>query len=143
MKKVAIFFLIIIIIVATMSYMYINYKLGYEEAKRENKQFESYNGQEIYGTELTSIINKAVNNNQNNEVQKDNKGIYKNNNTNSINIEIKMIDNDKTYSMETIYNGGMVKFIQFYGEIKFKCTKIEYHNTTKKVKYMLFEQITQ
>ena len=37
----------------------------------------------------------------------------------------------------------MDKFVQYYNQIKFKCTKIEYHKSTDKVKYMLIEQITQ
>lgn len=143
MKKLAIFFLILVIIVVGISYMYLNYKVNYYEAQRENKQFESYNGQEIYGSELTTIINKAIDNNENNEIQKDSKGKYINNDDNSIQIDIKMLDNDKTYSMETLYSGGMDKFVQYYSEIKFKCTKLDYHQVTNKVKYMLFEQITQ
>ena len=143
MKKLAIFFLVIVIIVVGISYLYLNYKANYYTAKRENEQFASYDGQEIYGTELTTIINKAVDNNQKNEVQKDNKGKYINNDNNSIQIEIKMLDNDKVYSMETFYGGGMDKFIQYYSEIKFKCTQIEYHIITNRIKYMLFEQITQ
>lgn len=142
MKKLAIFFLIVIIIVVGISYLFINYKANYNQAKRDNKQFESYQGQEIYGAELTTIINKAVDNNENNDVPKDNKGKYTNNEKNSIQIEIKMLDNDKTYWMETLYNGGMDKFVQYYNQIKFKCTKLEYHVTTNKVKYLLFEQIT-
>ena len=143
MKKLAVFFLILVIIIVGISYLYLNYKASYNKAVIENRQFESYKNQEISGTELTTIINKAVDNNENNEVQKDNKGKYINNENNSINIDIKMIDVDKTYSMETIYDSGMDKFVQFYGEITFKCTKLEYHNLTNRVKYMLFEQITQ
>ncbi len=143
MKKLAIFFLLLVIIVVGMSYLYINYKLNYHQAKRENQQFESYKNQEIYGAELTTIINKAVDNNESNNVPKDNKGKYSNNENNSIQIEIKMLDNDKTYSMETLYSGGMDKFVQYYKQIKFKCTKLDYHVTTNKVKYLLFEQITQ
>lgn len=143
MKKLAIFFLIVIIIVVGVSYVYINYKANYYNTKKENKQFESYNGQEIYGAEIATIINKAVDNNKNNEIQKNEKGKYINNNSNSINIDIKMLDNEKTYNMETLYNGGIDKFVQYYNNIKFKCTKIEYHKPTKKVSYMLFEQITQ
>ena len=123
--------------------MYLNYKANYYATVKENKQFESYDGQEIYGAELATVINKAVDNNQNNEVAKDEKGKYINNDNNSIKIDIKMLDNDKTYSMETLYSGGMDKFVQFYSEIKFKCTKLEYHKTTNKVKYLLFEQITE
>ena len=143
MKKLAIFFLIIIIIVVGISYLYLNYKAQFHEAQRENRQFESYEGKEIYGSELTTIINKAVDNNKNNEVPKDNKGKYVNNENNSIQIEIRMLDNDKTYSMETLYNGGMDKFVAYYSDIKFKCTNLQYHKTTNKVKYLLFEQITE
>lgn len=143
MKKLAIFFLIVIIIIVGISYMYLNYKANYYTAQRENKQFESYQGQEIYGAELATVINKAVDNNRSNEVAKDEKGKYINNDNNSIKIDIKMLDNDKIYTMETLYSGGMDKFVQFYSEIKFKCTKLEYHKTTNKVKYLLFEQITE
>lgn len=143
MKKLAIFFLIVIIIIVGISYLYLNYKTNYNIAQRENKQFESYNEQEIYGAELTTVINKAIDNNKSNEVQKDNKGKYIDNEKNSIQIDIQMLDNDKTYTMETLYGGGMDKFVQYYNQIKFKCTKLEYHKNTNKVKYMLFEQITQ
>ena len=76
-------------------------------------------------------------------MEKDKKGKYINNDKNSINIDIKITDNDTIYNMEKLYTGGMDKFVQFYNQIKFKCTKIECHKETKKVKYMLFEQITQ
>lgn len=143
MKRISIFFLIVIIIVVGISYLYLNYKTIFNNAQKENKQFESYYEQEVYGSDIATIINKAVDNNEKNEVEKDKKGKYVNNDKNSINIDIKIIDNDTIYNMEKLYTGGMDKFVQFYNQIKFKCTKIEYHKETKKVKYMLFEQITQ
>lgn len=143
MKKIALFFLIIVIIVVGISYMYLNYKSNYNTAKRENQKFESYYNQEIEGAELATIINRAVNENNINEIEKDKKGKFINNDNNSINIDIKMLDNDETYNMETLYNGGIDKFVQYYSKIKFKCTDIKYHKSTNKVKYMLFEQITQ
>lgn len=143
MKKIAIFFLIIILIIVGVSYVYLNYKANYYETKRENNQFSSYYNQEFYGADVVTIINKAIDNNLTNQVQRDKKGKYIENDTNSIKIDIKMLDNDKTYDMETLYAGGMDKFIQYYNEIKFKCTKIDYHNTSGRVKYMLIEQITQ
>ena len=143
MKKLAIFFLVIVIVIVGVSYMYLHYKANYYKAQRENKQFESYEGQEIYGTELATIINKAIDNNHSNELPKDDKGEFISNGNNSIQIDIKMLDNEKTYTMEALYRGGMDKFVQYYSEITFKCTKLEYHKATNKVKYMLFEQITQ
>ena len=143
MKKIAIFFTIMIIIICGISYMYLNYKAQYNTAKRTNMEFENYLNVEIYGTDLATIINRAIDNNITNEIEKDNKGIYQDNNENSINIEIKMLDNDTVYQMEKIYDGGIEKFINYYSNIKFRCSDFKYHSSTNRVKYMLFEQITQ
>lgn len=143
MKKLAIFFLIVIVIIVGISYLYLDYKANYYQAKRENRQFASYEGQELSGAEVATLINKAVDNNESNQIEKDEKGKYISNDNNSIQIEIIMLDNDKIYTMETLYRGGMDKFVQYYNTIKFKCTRLEYHKTTNKVKYMLLEQITQ
>ena len=143
MKKLAVFFLIIVIIIVGISYMYLSYKANYHEAQRENNQFESYYNQEFYGADVATIVNKAYDSNLTNSVQRDDSGNFIENDTTSIKIDLKMLDIDETYNMETIYKGGMDKFVQYYGSIKFKCTKIEYHNKTQKVKYMLIEQITE
>ena len=143
MKKIAIFFFIIIAIIVGISYMYITYKMDYNQAKKENVQFDSYYDKEIYGTELTTIINKAIDRNTINEIEKDKKGFYLENTENSIHIDIKISDNDTIYKMETLYQGEMKRFVEYYGQVKFKCTKIEYHNSTNKIKYLLFEQISE
>ena len=143
MKRLALIFLVMVIVVVGLSYMYLNYKIHLDSSKRENMKFESYYQKEINGLELATIINKAVDNNVKNDVEKDKKGKYINNENNSINIDVKMIDNNKTYDMETLYAGKMDEFAKYYGQIKFKCIDIQYHKATKKIKYMLFEQITQ
>ena len=115
MKRFAIISFIFVIIICGISYMYLNYKNMYKNSKISNLKYE-------------------------NEVSKNKKGIYIENDTNSIKIEIKITDNDNIYNMETIYNNGTQNFLQYYGEIKFKCVDIKYHTETNKVKYMLFEQ---
>lgn len=143
MKKMAIFLLIIIGIVSTISYLYLNSVSSQRIAQKENIKFEIYKDEEITGAEVTTLINKAINSNQQNEVEKDKKGRYVDNETNSINIDIKFIDDDVTYNIEKIYNNGMDKFLTYYRNIKFKCVDVQYHDKTQKIKYMLFEQITQ
>ena len=143
MKRIAIIFLIGVIIIVGISYMYLNYKANYNEARKENNQFESYYNQEFYGADVVTLINKAYDNNLTNQVEKNEKGIFKENDTNSIKIDIKILDNDTTYNMETLYSGGMDRFIQYYNDIMFKCTKIDYHKSNGKVKYLLIEQITE
>ncbi len=142
MKKIAIFFIITILIICTIFAMYISYKANYNISKKSNLSFEKYLNEEVYGSELATVINRAIDKNEKNEVEKNNKGIYQNNDTNSINIEIKMLDDDTIYQMETFYRGGIQNFINYYNNIKFKCVDIKYHSFTNQVKYMLFEQTT-
>ena len=143
MKKIIIILVITLVIVSTMFYIYYNYKADVRQAKIENMKYEQYKDKEITGLELATVINKAIDQNEKNKINKNNKGIYIDNKQNSINIDIKFIDNDEVYNMETIYKSKIENFISYYRLIKFKCVKIEYHDLTKKIKQMKFEQITQ
>lgn len=143
MKKLVFFLIIVLVILSGFSYLYIINKANYNNTKKENFKYDSYYNKEITGTELATVINRAIDNNMKYEIQKDSKGRYIANNENSINIDIKFTDDDNIHQMEIIYSNGIEKFVQFYGEIKFKCTKVEYHSATNKVKYLLFEQITE
>lgn len=143
MKKVIILLSMVIIIIAIVSFKYMDYKKEYNNILKYNFEYEENYQKEIYGTDLTTIINKVINNNEKNNVEIGQDKKYINNNIDSINIDIKMIDIDKIYSMETIYNGGIEQFVQNYSNIKFKCTKIEYHKKTKKISYLYFEQISK
>ncbi len=142
MKKTIIFIICVVIIILSAFYMkYLDYREERNSVKKSNLEYEMYLNKEITGRELTSVVNKAVNNNEKNKVAKNENKIYEKNDETSISIDILMSDNETTYKMETIYNGGMVTFIQYYGDILFKCTKIEY-NSKGKVCYMVFEQKT-
>ena len=140
-KTILILFTIVFIIVTIVFVKYYSCKTEYSKVLKENAEFEKYKDKEIYGIELGTIINKTVDKNVKNEIEKDENQIFIPNEENSIQIEIYMQDNEQTYKMETIYNSGMDQFIQYYKNIKFKCSKIEFHKNTGKVKYLLFEQV--
>ena len=141
MKKIIIFLVIVLIIVASVGYMYLNYKSTYYEAQKINSQYEGYKDKEIYGTDLATLINKAVDDNIRNDIEKEDTGLYKDNGQDSIRIDILFTDDDEVHSMEEIYNSGTDTFMQYYNQIKFKCTKIEYHQKNGRVSYLYFEQI--
>lgn len=141
MKKILIFFVIIIAIVSIIAVRYSSYKVEHDTIMQENAEFEQYKDKEIYGLDLATIINKVMDKNIKNEIPKDDKGMFIENDTNSIKIEIYMTDNEETYRAETFYNNGIEQFMEFYRDIKFKCSKIEYHEKTGKIKYLYFEQI--
>lgn len=142
MKKIAILLFIMIVIVVSVAIIMIDNNNKQEKVKQENSFFESYKDKQINGTELATIINKAVDSNLKNDVKQDEKKQFINNDSNSINIDVKMVDIDRVYSMESLKNNDINNFVLYYNDITFKCTKIDYHSNTGRIKYMLFEQIT-
>lgn len=141
MKKFLIFFVIVIAIVSIVAVRYSSYKVEHDTIMQENAEFEQYKDKEIYGLDIATIINKVMDKNIKNEISKDDNGMFIENDTNSIKMEIYMTDNEQTYRAETFYNNGIEQFMEYYRDIKFKCSKIEYHENTNKIKYLYFEQI--
>lgn len=143
MKKTVITILILLIIISTITCLYIyNTKKIDNYAKKNNMDYENFYQQEILGTTLISIINKATNDNEKNSVQRQEDSIYyKDNNTNSIQISVKFIDSDKVIKMEDISQKQTENFVKVFATATFKCTNIEYHEKTKCIKSLYFEQI--
>lgn len=142
MKKVVIFFAIIVIFLSGIGYLYLVGKSNNNAINKHNIIFENCYQREIYGSEVATIINKAIDSNEKNDIPKTQDGKYIENDTNSIKISIKMIDNDNIYTMEAIYDNKISEFIKYYNQIKFKCTDIKYHKNTNMVKTLLFEQVS-
>ena len=109
--------------------------------KQENLKYEYYLDKTIYGTDLATIINKVVNENENNGIKKDENNYYIENDENSIKVEVKMKITDKVYPMEEFYNNDITRFVQNFNLINIKCTSIEYHQKTGRVKKLVFEEI--
>ena len=140
MKKILLFAIIIISIVAIVGFRYVAYKNEYNSIQKENREYEQYQNKDLNGLDVATVINKAMDRNTRNNIPKDEKGNFIQNDENSIEVEIYMTDNENTYKMESIFNAGTEQFVQYYSNINFKCSKIEYHKKTGRIKYILFEQ---
>lgn len=140
-KNLLILLGIFFLVIAILSYIYYNMKKINILSSQVNKEYESYAEGNILGTSLMTLIHKAINQNERNEIPKDNRNYYSENEENSVKIEIKFLESDKIYPMEAIVNLGSEQFIKNYNSMQFKCTKKEYHAKTNYIKYMLFEQI--
>lgn len=144
MKKTVIIIAVpILIILLSIIGLIIEKDSMIKKAKSENREYEYYLNKEIYGTELTSIINKTVDKNEKNNIEKNQDGHYIDNNKNSIKIDVKMLLTNKTYPMEEFYKNDMSRFIQNFNLTKFKCTSIEYHKSTGKIKKLTFEEVEE
>ena len=144
-KNLIILISILLIICAFVVYFVINYRNMQMQAQINNKEYNTYKDKTIVGTTLVSIINKTVDNNEKNNIEKDNSNVYVENEDNSIKIYIYFLDEDgkrieTPYTMEQIYNKGSDSFIKLYGTRNFTCTNIDYHSKTGNVKSLTFEQ---
>ena len=142
MKKLFIFILTLFIIFIILICAYFN-ALKFEKnmIKQYNSEYEVYLDKKITGSEITSLINKIIDNNEKNKIQKDNNGFYIENDKNSILMQIKITDNDTLYNIETFYGAEMVNFLKYYDSVLFECKEIKY-NSLGKVNYIYFEQIS-
>lgn len=110
------------------------------EVQKFNSQYEFYNREGICGIDITTVINKAYDNNEKFGVKKDENGYYIPDNENSINIYVKLKNTGRTYKMENIRQTNLESFVTFFGEVEFKCDKIEYHKNGK-ISVMTFESL--
>lgn len=142
MKKIIICILsVFLVVICIVSYSVYQKNENTAQIGVDNKTYESYYNKEVLGTDIISIINKAIDSNEKNDIKIGEDGNYIDNGKNSIRIEIKFLELDKVITMERINNVGIEKFWSNYGALSFKCTKIEYHEKTHRVKYMYFEEI--
>ena len=144
-KSVIIISLILIAAIAiSVSLISLNSKTS-KVVLKQNAAYEQYLQDTIYGTDVITLINKSTSNNEANNVEKNEKGYYINNNTNSIQIDLVMItdeekDETTTYKMESISKLGTTEFIKNFNIAQFKCTKKEYHSQTGQISYIELTQ---
>lgn len=144
MKKPLIVLITIFIVVVIIVTVIINTKQdSIKSIKQFNDSFEQYIGKQIYGTEVTTVISKAIKNNENYNIQKDENGFYINDNQYCIKVELNMITVEKTYQMEQLYKAGLTEFVKNFNIINFECTNIEYHNQTGRISKIVFTQLEE
>lgn len=92
-----------------------------EQTAEFNAQYEAYNKTVMYGTDVITVVNKAIDYNSRTDVD----GQYK--------VNIKVLDKDNQ-EISVRYDSEFKTSI-------FRCTNVEYNSTTGRVKLMEFTQI--
>ena len=140
-KKTFIIILILLILLMISLYiMYLYRSYSTKEEQQINNEYSAYYNQQKQGSDLISIINRTADLNNKNNVEKNEKGFYIENDTNSIKLYIGFTyENDtKVLDMERVINNGIESFLKVYSTAKFKCTEVTYHEKTKNVKSLTF-----
>ena len=141
MKKYIVLAAFVILAVSSIGYLYINYKVEAQNILNNNKEYVELYNKEFEGNELATFIHKIENKNENNLVARDENGLFIENDTNSIIINIKFKQSDSIFRGEKISRNGITNFVNLYSAAKFKCTNVEYHKNSKYIKSIFFEEI--
>lgn len=140
MKKSLYIIIILFIIILGFTLLFmINLQNTYKKIQKENYIYEKCLNKEVMGTEVASLINKAVDNNEKYNIGKDENENYVDDNEYCIKIYVKLQTNGKYFNMESIYNNNVAEFVKNFNLENFKCTKITYHDSTKRVSKVYFE----
>lgn len=140
MKKSLYIIIILFIIILGFTLLFIiNLQNIYKKIQKENYIYEKCLNKEVMGTEVASLINKAVDNNEKYNIGKDENGNYVDDNEYCIKIYVKLQTNGKYFNMESIYDNNVAEFVKNFNLENFKCTKITYHDSTKRVSKVYFE----
>ena len=60
---------------------------------------------------------------------------------NEYSIEIYIVFDGTTYSMEKLNNSGLNEFIRYFADVNFKCIDVKYHKKTGRIASLTFEAI--
>lgn len=140
MKKTIVVVLVILCVISIFAYYSIKkMEVKKNEIEKFNAEYEYYNDKNLNGLDITTLINRATSNNEKYEIEKDENGMYILDDEYSIEIYVTMIINETTYKMERITQIGTTAFVEYFGGVRFKCTKVEYHESTGRIASMTFE----
>ena len=147
MKKTLLILSLLLIIFFVIIFMLFMYSKNAEKSKQNiqkfNQEYEQYINKEITGTELVTLISKAINNNEKNNIPKDDKKIYIEDDAYCLKIKVKFLDSNDTYEMEVINAIGLKQFIANYNTVNFKCTQYTYNKQTGRIGQMTFEEVEE
>ena len=148
MKKNLFYILIIFIIIIVIILINISDKNSQRnEIARFNMQFEQYLGQTIYGSDVLTIINKAIDSNEQNGIKRNEDNYYVEDDEFSVKVDVILLSKndkdeieEKTFPMERLEISGLSGFAENFNLTTFECTNIE-HNSKQRVSKIIVKQI--
>jgi len=141
MKKSFLIVIVLLAILGGVCYYLSQAQIANNSRIEENAYYTNMLDKTVTGSDIATVINKVMDTNESNEVAVDENGYYEDNGENSIIVYINFKNSDTTFRGEQFFKTGVVTFVEYYSTANFKCTNIEFHESTKKVKNIHFEEM--
>lgn len=140
-KTLIVLFCIFLAIIISLYTYYQSTQKALENINKFNYQFEQYFDKEIFGAEVATFINKAIDNNEQYNISKSASGKYIEDNAYCLKIIIKFKDVDTLFEMESIDEAGIKGFMTNFNKSTFKITDYDYNDTTNRIGRIVIEEI--
>ena len=140
-KNLIIMLILFVIILGAATIWIVDLQQTEKQVLQFNKTFEDYKDKISLGSEVATLINKAIDNNEKEQINKNDKGIYQDDGKYSVQVFIRLEKDGDLFSMERINALKITEFVKNFSLQDFKCTGIEYHKETKRVSKIYFEAI--
>jgi uncharacterized protein YxeA len=141
MKKVIIFLILVLIVIASIFFGWYNNNVqALNEINKFNLEYENKTEGNITGVDLTTLLNKSIDNNERYSVERNSDGTFEDDGKYSIKIYVQLVADESYFPMEALEQSekGINGFTSAYGAAIFKCQKKEYH-TNGRISELYFE----
>lgn len=149
-KNIIVMLLIFVIILLILSVIYImqvknmdNVKKNYDE---DLEFFKKYEEVQFDVTDFISIMNKAIENNNEHEIKQDENNEYIEDDRYSIKIYLRLDDREELIPMEVLMlseNGGSKTINELFSDIVYRYDSVEYHESTGRIKKIVIYGFTK
>lgn len=140
-KTIIVLFCIFIAIIISLYTYYQSTQSVLQGVKKFNYQFEQYFDKEIYGADVVTIMSKAIDNNNQYNIARDEENKFVEDNKNCLKVMIRFKDVDKTFDMESIEKAGIEGFMQNFSKSTFKIIEYKYNEESKRIGKIVIEEI--
>lgn len=140
-KTIIVLFCIFIAIIISLYTYYQSTQSVLQGVKKFNYQFEQYFDKEIYGADVVTIMSKAIDNNNQYNIARDEENKFIEDNKNCLKVMIRFKDVDKTFDMESIEKAGIEGFMQNFSKSTFKIIEYKYNEESKRIGKIVIEEI--
>lgn len=140
-KTIIVLCCIFIAIIISLYTYYQNTQSVLQGVKKFNYQFEQYFDKEIYGADVVTIMSKAIDNNNQYDIDRNEENKFIEDNKYCLKVMIKFKDVDQTFDMESIEKAGIEGFMQNFSKSTFKIIEYNYNEESKRIGKILIEEI--
>ena len=140
-KTIIVLFCIFIAIIISLYTYYQSTQSVLQGVKKFNYQFEQYFDKEIYGADVVTIMSKAIDNNNQYNIARDEENKFVEDNKNCLKVMIRFKDVDKKFDMESIEKAGIEGFMQNFSKSTFKIIEYKYNEESKRIGKIVIEEI--